>query len=345
MSLTEDEIRPKRFDVEKKAALDRDLAWLTARTRDFVVVNCPACGSVDSKPAFTKYGFRFVQCAACRTAYMSPRATQKTLGEFYANSALYEFWNAHIFPATREIRQAKIFRPRVDKIVRLCRQSEEKKGVLVDVGAANGAFCEEAVKSGCFLRVIAVEPSRPLAETCREIGLETIQAPLEDISSLRGAADVVTSFETIEHVFSPVEFVGKCRQLLKVDGILVLSCPNYEGFDIQALGVLSESLDAEHVNLLNPSSLILLVESLGFEVIECSTPGELDVELVHQRVVSGEMSVPDNSFLKCLLVDRYEELRAPFQNFLSNNRLSSHMFLAARYTGKSNPRAPAGAPK
>lgn len=342
MSLTEDEIRPKRFDAEKKAALDRDLAWLTARTRDFIVVNCPACGSADCKPAFTKYGFRFVQCTTCRTAYMSPRATQKILGEFYANSALYDFWNAHIFPATREIRQEKIFRPRVEKIVRLCSISRENKAVLIDIGAANGAFCEEAVKSGYFSRVIAVEPSLQLAQTCRDIGLETIQAPVEEISSLRGAADIVTSFETIEHVFSPAECIEQCSRLLKANGILVLSCPNYEGFDIQALGVLSDSLDAEHVNLLNPASLIRLVENHGFEVIECSTPGELDVELVHQRVVSGDIDVSDDSFLKCLLVDRYEELRLPFQAFLADNRLSSHMFLMARYTGKSATRPAAG---
>ena len=337
MELTEEEIRPKRFDSEKGAALQRDLDWLTARTSEFVSVGCPACNSADHTPAFEKYGFRFVHCSACRTAYMNPRAPQKMLAEFYGRSSLYEFWNAHIFPATRQIRKEKIFRPRVRRILDLCDRFGVRKNVLVDVGAANGSFCEEAIDSRSFSRVIAVEPGHALAETCRGLGIETMEITVEDFDGVEIAADVVTSFETIEHVFSPAEFIAKCRQLLAPGGILVITCPNYEGFDIQTLGAASDSLDAEHVNLLNPASLSALVESQGFEVIECSTPGELDVELVHDKVTAGELDVSDNAFLRCLLRDRYDELRKPFQEFLKQNRLSSHMFIVARisaYAGR-----------
>ena len=335
IDLTEEEIRPKRFDSEKKAALQRDLDWLTARVSGFVFVDCPACGSAEHTTAYHKYGFRFVQCSACRTAYMNPRASQKTMAEFYGNSSLYQFWNSHIFPATREIRKEKIFRPRVRRILDLCDKFGVRKNVLIDVGAANGSFCEEAIDSNSFSRVIAVEPSHALAETCRQLGIETMEIPIEHCDGFEIGADVVTSFETIEHVFSPADFIAKCRQLLAPGGILVLTCPNYEGFDIQVLGVSSDSLDAEHVNLLNPASLTILMERQGFDVIECSTPGELDVELVHEKLMAGEFDASDNAFLRCLLKDRYAELRRPFQEFLIRNRLSSHMFMVARYPGKS----------
>jgi 2-polyprenyl-3-methyl-5-hydroxy-6-metoxy-1,4-benzoquinol methylase len=334
MGLTEEEIRPRRFDDEKKAALQRDLDWLTARVSEFVSVDCPACGSAEHTPAFEKYGFRFAQCSACRTAYMNPRASQKTLAEFYGGSSLYQFWNSHIFPATRQIRKEKIFRPRVRRILDLCDSFDVRKNILIDVGAANGSFCEEAIESHSFSRVIAVEPSHALAETCRQLGIETMEVPVEQFDDLEIGADVVTSFETIEHVFSPADFIAKCRQLLAPGGILVLTCPNYEGFDIQTLGVSSDSLDAEHVNMLNPDALTVLMQRQGFDVIECSTPGELDIELVHEKVIAGEFDVSGNPFLRCLLKDRYDELRQPFQDFLIRNRLSSHMFLVARYPGK-----------
>jgi 2-polyprenyl-3-methyl-5-hydroxy-6-metoxy-1,4-benzoquinol methylase len=330
MSLTEDEIRPHRFDVEKNAALECDLEWLRERKDKFVDVPCPACESSQYIPAFVKFGFSFVRCSRCRTAYMNPRAPAAMLGEFYGRSALYEFWNREIFPASKEVRRIKIFRPRVERILGVCEVNNLPTRLLIDVGAANGIFCEEVRNSGRFKRVIAVEPGHALAETCRQAGLETVESPLEEVEGLDGAADIVTSFETIEHVFWPKEFIRKCGQLLAPGGLLVVSCPNFEGFDIQSLGAESDSLDAEHVNLFNPASLQMLAESCGFRVIECSTPGELDAELVRTKVLQGSLDIANQPFLQTVLIERWGALGGPFQLFLKSNKLSSHMFLVAQ---------------
>jgi 2-polyprenyl-3-methyl-5-hydroxy-6-metoxy-1,4-benzoquinol methylase len=329
-AFTEDDIRPHRFDQGKAAALQRDLKWLAQRASTFVVVTCPACGSNDREPAFEKFGFSFARCKRCRTAYMNPRATAATLGEFYAGSALYEFWNVHIFPASREVRREKIFRPRAERIRALCAALNVPTDVLVEIGAANGLFCEEVIRTGAFRRVIAVEPSRSLATSCRALGIETKESSIEALEHLDGTASVVASFETIEHLFSPRDFIIKCHRLLVESGLLVLSCPNYEGFDIQMLGIDSDSLDAEHVNLFNPEALITLVERCGFRVAECSTPGELDAEIVHRKVAEGLLDLSGQAFLKTVLVERWNELGGRFQEFLKASRLSSHLWLVAQ---------------
>lgn len=329
MSLTEDEIRPHQFEAEKDAAMQRDLNWLKQRAGGFLSVPCPACEGSDSTPEFCKYGFQFARCLACRTAYMNPRAPADMLAEFYKGSALYEFWNEHIFPASREIRREKIFRPRVERLLSLCRRLGVPTDTLVDVGAANGTFCEEAKKFGVFSRVIAVEPGHALAETCRGLGIETIEAPVERVS-IDGGADVVTSFETVEHLFSPADFMHKCKRLLRPDGLIVLTCPNYEGFDIQTLGVESESLDAEHVNLFNPDSIQRLLERTGFRVVECSTPGELDAELVRRKVLDGAVDLSGQPLLKTVLLEQWGRLGGLFQEFLKAARLSSHMWVVAQ---------------
>jgi 2-polyprenyl-3-methyl-5-hydroxy-6-metoxy-1,4-benzoquinol methylase len=329
-AFTEDDIRPHRFDEGKAAALQRDLAWLAQRASTFIVVACPACGSNDQEPAFEKFGFRFVRCKHCRTAYMNPRATAATLGEFYARSTLYEFWNQHIFPASREVRREKIFRPRAERIAALCTALNVPTDVLVEVGAANGIFCEEVMRSGAFRRVVAIEPGHSLATSCRALGIETIASSVEEVGGLDGTANVVASFETIEHLFSPRDFIVKCHRLLVENGLLVLTCPNYEGFDIQTLGVDSDSLDAEHVNLFNPDALASLVERCGFRVTECSTPGELDAEIVHRKATEGGLDLSSQSFLKTVLVERWGKLGARFQEFLKANGLSSHLWLVAQ---------------
>ena len=330
MELTENEIRPVQFDAGKNAALEEDLAWLRQRRDSFIAVPCPACLGSRQEPAFEKFGFTFVKCLDCRTAYMSPRAPAPVLGAFYGRSVLYEFWDKYIFPASREARKAKLFRPRVERITRLCDQLGVARRVLVEVGAAHGMFCEEAMAAKAFDRVIAVEPGRALAQTCRGLGIETINCAVEELTGLSAAADVVVSFETIEHLFSPRDFLTRCRDILAPRGLLVLSCPNYEGFDIQVLGTQSESLDAEHVNLFNPDAMGAMLGDCGFELLECSTPGELDAELVRTQVLDGRLDISAQPFLKAVLIDRWDELRRPFQAFLQENRLSSHMWTVAR---------------
>jgi 2-polyprenyl-3-methyl-5-hydroxy-6-metoxy-1,4-benzoquinol methylase len=329
MDLTENEIRPQQFEAGKEAALQEDLAWLRQRRDAFIEVPCPACLSARREPSFEKFGFAFVKCMDCRTAYMSPRAPAAMLGEFYGRSVLYEYWDKYIFPASREARKAKIFRPRVQRISELCDRLGVSRKTLVEVGAAHGMFCEEAMAAKAFGRVVAVEPGQALAESCRALGIETINLPVEALEGVTGV-NVVASFEVVEHLFSPRDFLAKCRDILAPGGLLVLTCPNFEGFDIQVLGAASESLDAEHVNMFNPDAMALMMKGCGFDILECSTPGELDAELVRTQVLDGRLDISRQHFLKTVLIDRWDNLGRPFQAFLKANRLSSHMWVVAR---------------
>ena len=110
----------------------------------------------------------------------------------------------------------------------------------------------------------------------------------------------------------------------------MLSCPNGLGFDIAMLGPRALAVDAEHVNLFNPDSLSRLLETNGFEVLEATTPGRLDAEFVRDAALKGDIDLADNVFLKRVLIDEWDRLGWPFQQFLATNNLSSHMWVAAR---------------
>lgn len=330
VGFSENDIRPRHLDEGKFAAMREDIDWLRARKASFIPVDCPACGSTEHSPAFEKYSFSFARCASCRTVFMTPRAPEPLLGEFYARSALYEYWNEHIFPASRDVRMEKIFRPRVADILELCNRHGFGTGLLVDAGAASGMFCEEALKSGRFGRVVGVEPGRAQAAACRERGIEVMELPLEKISRLAKPADIVTSFETIEHVFAPRDFVRSCRNLLAPGGLLVLTCPNIEGFDILTLGTDSDSLDAEHINLFTPDSLCRMLEAEGFAIVRRATPGELDTDIVHARVRDGKLDLSAQPFLQKLFQTEENAPRRAFQEFLKTAGLSSHLHVAAR---------------
>jgi 2-polyprenyl-3-methyl-5-hydroxy-6-metoxy-1,4-benzoquinol methylase len=326
----EDDIRPKDLEEGKLHALQQDLKRLRSYSSQFVEVVCPACENLIGDPAFQKFGFQFVNCNKCDTVYMNPRAPAEVLNDFYANSILYDFWNKYIFPASREARRRKIFRPRVRKVLELLERYNVGKNCLLEVGAGFGIFCEEITKEKVFDNVIALEPSKSLAESCKKLGITTIEKSVENLVSLEVPANFIVSFEVIEHLYSPFDFLRNCHRLMQDDGIIVISCPNIRGFDIMTLGVDSESIDAEHINMFNPKSIGILFERAGFSLLDCETPGVLDAEIVRNRILNGSFDLANQPFLQTVLIDRWEELGKSFQRFLQSNQLSSNMWVVAK---------------
>jgi 2-polyprenyl-3-methyl-5-hydroxy-6-metoxy-1,4-benzoquinol methylase len=321
--------------AEQARLFAEDAARLTSRRADFIRVPCPACDRDDSQPAFEKMGMPFVTCRSCETLFANPRPRREHLEDYYRNAQHYAYWSEKIFPASEAVRREKIFKPRVQRVLDLCRRFNLPTHTLLEVGPGFGLFGEEIMRSGAFRRVIAVEPTPNLAADCRRRGLEVVETPIEQLQRSQLLAsgeriDVIASFEVIEHLFSPRDFVRQCADLLDAGGVLMVSCPNGKGFDIRMLGEKSSAVDVEHINLFNPESLTRLLDNSGFEVIDCRTPGRLDAELVRNAMLAGELDPTAHSFLRHILLDAWEETGPAFQDFLAENRLSSHMLVAAR---------------
>lgn len=328
---TENDIRPDHLNEGKLQKVAADARRVLSYAPQFVRVNCPACGSAEKRLALEKNGLRYDTCVRCETMYVNPRPTPEILAKCYAESEVYAYWNQYIFPASEEARRTKIFRPRAVHIAEICRRHGSEMGALLEVGAGFGTFCEEIIRLGVFRRVIAVEPTPDLAATCRRKGLEVLEKPIEQVSlQSLGPVSAVCSFEVIEHLFSPREFLRACSRLMTAGGLLVVSCPNIKGFDLTVLGKLAESIDHEHLNYFNPKSLAMLVESCGLGVIETLTPGKLDAEIVRKKVLAGEMNLDAQPFLRQVLIDEWERVGETFQGFLADNLLSSHLWLVAR---------------
>lgn len=323
--MREAEIHPDALLEGQRKAFASDIAWLARQEESFVEVLCPACNSDNWVKRFDKYGQTFVLCLDCETVYMNPRPRPETLSAYYKRSENYRYWNEHIFPASEKARRSKIFRPRAKRIERLYEQ--KSGGILLEIGAGFGTFCEEINRLGVFNRVIALEPVPELAQTCRSKGLEVVEKTIEDFGSIGEEVDAIVGFELIEHLFSPYECLVKCADLLSDNGLLALTCPNIKGFDIALLQSLSDAVDVEHLNYFNPESLVYLVRRCGFEVLEIETPGKLDVEIVRKQIELGKLTLPP--FFEDMLWDKGDA----FQRFLAENKLSSHMWLVASKKG------------
>lgn len=330
INFTENDIRPREYQPGLKRAREEDIVYLNSKKDDFVRVLCPACKSGNSHFVFEKYGFDFVSCTECNTVYMNPRAPQHILSSFYASSKMYDYWNTYIFPSSEKVRRDNIIRPRVARIISICERFNVPTQCLMEVGAGFGTFCQEVMDTKKFKKVIAVEPSSSLAESCRARGIEVIESAIEDVREADVRPNVIVSFEVIEHLFDPEFFLESCHRLLAPNSIIAVTCPNLKGFDMATLGLASDSIDAEHINLFNPKALRILFERSGFTVLECFTPGEIDVDIVRNKILTNEYDVSNQPFLRTLLLEREKELGQKFQVFLQENNLSSHMWIVAR---------------
>jgi 2-polyprenyl-3-methyl-5-hydroxy-6-metoxy-1,4-benzoquinol methylase len=325
----ENEIRPEELVKKQQQFVENDRRFLLDRHDKWVNVSCPACNSPQNKFFDEKFSIKYMECSNCKTVYTNPRPDLNTLIDFYQSSENYAFWNEYIFPATAEVRRENIFKPRVEKICEIIKRHRLKAETMVEVGAGYGFFCDEMQKKGIFKRIIAIEPTMELAETCRKInGIEVINKPVEQVQ-LDFKADMIVSFEVIEHLFSPKDFVMSCKTLLNDGGIAVFSCPNVKGFDVSMLRMNSSTFDHEHMNYFNPDSIQHLLSECGFEIVEVSTPGLLDVDIVKKAFLNNEIDADKNTFIK-ELVTSDEKLAERFQLFLQENKLSSHMWCVAR---------------
>ncbi|EQB34425.1 hypothetical protein M947_11120 [Sulfurimonas hongkongensis] len=325
--MTENDIRPDSLRANQKQYEDEDIAFMIAKREQFEKVNCPACDFNNRHELFSKNLMKYKECDNCGMLYINPRPTHKILKSFYSNSPVYKYFNDFIFPASKEARRDKIFIPRVQKISSLIDKYNINTNFILEIGAGYGLFCEEMVKINKFDNVVATEASDSLYETCTSHGYKVYNGIFEELN-IKEKFDCVVSFEVIEHVSNPYSFLKKIYSTMTNNSLLYLTFPHYNGFDIGVERENSRSVDHEHLNYFNENSINILLNRVGFELVEVDTPGVLDVELVRKDILSGIYK--PNAFIKTVCIDRYEELGEKFQKFLTDNKLSSNMSIVAK---------------
>lgn len=330
--MKESEIRPEALFNQYLALTERDtVAFFGNAPR--LSIPCPACGNESFLPQFTKLGFSYVECSNCRTLFVTPRPNAEAFSAYYTDSPSVRFWATHFYKETEKARRELIIRPKARMVQSLLKKylsSSIQQPVVIDIGAGYGVFCEElASLPDTSFSIMGIEPAVSLQDVCRDKKIEVIPKFLEDVSKddLKGGnCAAATSFELLEHLYNPGQFIRHCHTLLADQGILILTTLSWDGFDLQVLREKSRSISPpHHINFFTPHSLQLLLESNGFTILEVTTPGKLDVDIVTKQL-------PDVTcnFIRILISSGDPHTREKFQEFLQSSLLSSHMMIVAR---------------
>jgi len=323
-----DLIRPKEIykQVLEQREIDGRLFYKKYQHRFFKVF-CPACGN-KGKPVFNKYGFSHKLCRYCQTLYCSPRPDDDLLALYYNSYKAPKMWTKLLIESDIQ-RKILQYNPRVEKIVSILKKHGiSRNGKALDVGAGSGAFSLSLKKSGFFSEVIAIDVSESCVRACKNQKLTAFCAQVKNMDD--HSVGLVCMNDLIEHVFNPRLLLDECYRVLRKKGFLSIATPNGEGFDFKILKDKTRNITPpEHLTYFNPSSLKMLLEKCGFQVISAQTAGTLDVEMILKEKENGFALRKRNEYLDYLL-SKEEKILKNFQSFISKNKLSSHMLIVAQ---------------
>lgn len=333
--MKEEEIRPQELFNRYLKVAREDIDRFFSNKSRFLEVACLACGSKKLKPAFVKLGFEYKTCAECESLFLSPRPSKEVIDAYYREGEAVKFWSTDFYRQTAEARREKIFVPRAELIRDLVvPKLGRKPEVFAEIGSGYGIFLEEVCKLGIFRDVVGIEPAPNMAEICRSKGFRIVENPVELVKQGLVQADIASTFEVLEHVFSPEDFLISCGRVLKEGGLLLFTTLTISGFDLQVLWSNSKSIyPPHHINLLSFEGMHRLVERCGYEIVELSTPGKLDVDIV-MNALREDAAIEVPRFVRSLIERRDEGVHREFQGFLQSSNLSSHIRCVARNKAK-----------
>lgn len=332
--MKESDIRPEALLHRYLELSERD-AQLCFTGTPRLDIPCVACGGGRLSCEFQKNGFTYSSCQDCGTLFQSPRPPIAAFEAFYRDSVSSRYWAEEFFPAVAEARREKIFRPRVERLAKLCRSKNIPVEKLIDVGAGYGIFLDEWRKANPATHVLAVEPSESLAGECRAKGFEVVEEIAENVSGYNDYADLVVCFEVLEHVYEPLAFVKTLSNLVKPGGYVFVSTLCVDGFDIQMLWEKSNSIfPPHHINFMSVAGFEQLFARAGLIEVDVSTPGQLDVDIVRNAVKRVPEAMSGQRFLRNVIAN--PDIAASFQDFLAANRLSSHAWVIGKKPVEGN---------
>lgn len=186
---------------------------------------CPLCNSADSRITYTLDQHNIAECVSCgfefHAHFRGGGDDDQMFSDHYYRVVQKDAFEAQ-FADHKADPSAPVFGKWLDWI-----EARHGKGRLLDVGSALGTFLKIAQDRG--FDVQGVELSRFAAEFARDRrGLNIFNGDLEEFTGGDGSFDVVTFWDSIEHVTHPRQNLRTAHRLLKPGGVVLLATDNFD---------------------------------------------------------------------------------------------------------------------
>lgn len=299
---------------EKEIEIARKYVLRSIKKND-MDCECPVCKKTSGKYFYTKWDIDYLCCEECKSIF-----------------AACDFDEARAYQADEDLLKLRLSNPYQDKItenrtemwteflewieVRAYRFLRKNKGLnIIDVGNRLKGYSQIIKDSdlcGCYdiRQSILCEDTNNICD---------------------GDADIVFYFDQMQKEITPHERLKEIWDMLDDGGLLFLGTRVGSGFDILTLKEKNKNIyPYEHIFLPSVKGIEKLLMENGFEVLEITTPGVMDVKYVYDSI--DELDDREG-FVKYLLTESEESVLQDFQRFLQKGCLSSFVRIIARKVG------------
>jgi 2-polyprenyl-3-methyl-5-hydroxy-6-metoxy-1,4-benzoquinol methylase len=236
--------------------------------------SCPLCRSqrwstlleAPDFEAAAATSYTVVRCRECGLCFTSPRPSPASMGQFYGAA-----YRPHRLaePALGPTRGRRWFRLPVG----LDRRRPEKGDLaphgrcrLLDFGCGGGTFLRRMHDRGW--QVLGLDLSEAAVRRVRrELGLRALVGTLPHPHLSPESYDVITMWQSLEHVHRPLEVLQQAYRLLAPGGKLIAAVPNIDSAPFRWFGPAWFGLDLpRHLTHFSAATLRRMLERAGFHV-------------------------------------------------------------------------------
>lgn len=142
------------------------------------------------------------------------------------------------------------------------------KGSILDIGAGDGAFLSEA-QGILATSNLGIEPSVKAIAKSEDSRVNIKNIAIEDLVTDE-KFDLITCFQTIEHLNNPRGFIEHIKRFINPGGYFAISCHNRLSLVNKILGEKSPIFDVEHLQIFTDRGIEKLFTGLDLEIIYSS---------------------------------------------------------------------------
>ena len=274
---------------------------------------CPFCDNKREEILFEKWGLQYALCLSDWSVGLAFLPDEDLVRQYFHDSPLAAFRASKEYQDSVTRERNYIWESLIDWIEgRIGRYIGNDQYRVVDWGSKFVGWLEALQKASFIDQFWTSEPLPPIVSGKKD----------DD------TVDVICLIDVIQRQTDPLGLISNVHQNLEPGGILLLTCRSGPGFDILTLREHSESIfPLDHISLPSPKGLKTLLQNAGFEIMELTTPGMLDVSYVKKSI---ENVAQEQYFQRYFFSQADQHTLERFQGFLQQNNLSSHIRCIAK---------------
>jgi SAM-dependent methyltransferase len=235
---------------------------------------------------------KIYSCAYCSHCQTNPSIDlfeyysneYKTLSSSFTEDDLYEYKSGK--PVYRNEHMAKTLIEKISVIDKL----DEKSGAILDFGCGKSLMMKHLMEMTGKKNVYLYDVSEDYIKFWNSFVPQSHYACFELPEKWSGYFDLVTSSFSLEHVHDPLIELKKIKGLLKENGLVYIVVPNVYSANIM------DMLVVDHIHHYSETSMKLLLERAGFEMVESDHESHVQGSIYIGRAIAQEqVHAPDEA--------------------------------------------------